>query len=138
MCAVHRALCDKDSKFFLNYEPLRLTATLNGANEVPGPGDADGVGTATIRVNPGREQVCYIISVTGIAPATMAHIHEAVAGSSGPVVVSLAVPTSGTSQGCVTISRELAKEIIQDPSEYYVNVHNAEFRPGAVCGQLGT
>ncbi len=115
----------------------RFTATLTGASEVPGPGDPDGMGTATIRVNSGRGQVCYTISVSAIAPATMAHIHEAAAGVSGPVVVGLMAPTSGTSQGCVSITRELAKEIIKNPSDYYVNVHNAEFTPGAVRGQLG-
>lgn len=116
----------------------RFTATLDGASEVTAQGgDLDGTGTATILVNPGRNQVCYSISVSGIAPSTVAHIHEAPAGVSGPVVVGLSAPTSGTSQGCVTITRELAKEIIQNPSDYYVNVHNAEFRAGAVRGQLG-
>lgn len=115
----------------------RFTATLDGASEVPGPGDPDGIGTATVRVNPGREQLCYSITVTGISPATLAHIHEAPAGAAGPVVVGLAAPTSGTSQGCVSITRDLAKEIIQNPGDYYVNVHSAEFRPGAVRGQLG-
>ena len=115
----------------------RFTATLTGASEVPVLGDPDGFGTATIRVNPGREQLCYSITVSGIQPATMAHIHEAPAGTPGPVVIGLAVPSSGTSQGCVTVSREFAKEFIKNPSDYYVNVHNAEFRGGAVRGQLG-
>src|ERR671923_637969 len=35
-----------------------LSATLTGANEVPGPGDADGTGTATIRTLAGLGQVC--------------------------------------------------------------------------------
>ena len=115
----------------------RFTATLTGASEVPGPGDPDGMGTATIRVNSGRGQVCYTISVNGIEPARMAHIHEGAAGASGPVVVGLMAPTNGTSQGCASITRELAKEIIKNPSDYYVNVHNASFPAGAVRGQLG-
>ncbi len=115
----------------------QFTTTLDGASEVPVTGDPDGMGTATIRVNPGRAQICYTISVSGIAPATMAHIHEAPAGSPGPVVAGLSAPASGTSQGCVSVTRELAKEIIKNPSDYYVNVHNAEFPGGAVRGQLG-
>lgn len=115
----------------------RFTATLDGASEAPGPGDPDGMGTATIRVNPGREQLCYSVTVTGIAPARAAHIHEAPAGTAGPIVIGLAAPTGGTSQGCVTVSREFAKEFIKNPSDYYVNVHNAEFPRGAVRGQLG-
>ena len=115
----------------------RFTATLDGASEAPGPGDPDGMGTATVRVNPGREQLCYSITVTGIAPARAAHIHEAPAGTAGPVVIHLSAPTGGTSQGCVTVSREFAKEFIKSPSDYYVNVHNADYPGGAVRGQLG-
>ncbi len=114
----------------------RFTATLDGASEAPGPGDPDGSGTATIRVNPGQREICYSITVNNIAAATAAHIHEAPAGSAGPVVVTLGAPTNGTSQGCATVTRELAKEIMRAPADYYVNVHNAEFMPGAVRGQL--
>jgi hypothetical protein len=115
----------------------RFTATLDGASEVPRLGDPDGMGTATIRVNPGRGQLCYSITVSGIEPAVAAHIHEAPAGTAGPVVFGLTAPTGGTSQGCVAISREFAKEFMKSPGDYYVNVHNAEFPGGAVRGQLG-
>lgn len=36
----------------------RLSTTLTGAAEVPGPGDPDGSGTATLRLNPGQEEIC--------------------------------------------------------------------------------
>jgi hypothetical protein len=32
--------------------------------------------------------------------------------------------------------REDAKDIVQTPENYYVNVHNAEYPGGAVRGQL--
>jgi hypothetical protein len=54
----------------------------------------------------------------------------------GPVVVGLAPPTSGTSSGCVSADPALIKAIIQNPEQYYVNVHNADFPAGAVRGQL--
>lgn len=114
-----------------------LTTTLTGAEEVPAPGDTDGSGFARITVNPGLGQVCYSLQVSNIAPATGAHIHEAAEGSAGPVVVTLGAPTSGSSSGCVSVARDLALDIIQDPSDYYVNVHNAEHPAGAVRGQLG-
>ena len=114
----------------------KLQTNLTGAAEVPGPGDPDGRGTARITVNPGQKQVCYKLSVSNIAPATMAHIHEAAPTAAGPVVVTLGAPTSGTSSGCVTVTRALALEILKDPSDYYVNVHNAAFPGGAVRGQL--
>jgi hypothetical protein len=114
-----------------------LSTTMSGAEEVPGPGDADGAGFATIRLNSGLGEVCFDLTVSNLAPATAAHIHEAPAGVAGPIVVPLSPPTSGFSSGCVSADRELIKDIRQNPSEYYVNVHNAEFPAGAIRGQLG-
>ena len=113
-----------------------LSTSLTGAAEVPGPGDPDGSGTATLTVNPGLGQICYELTVSGIAPATAAHIHVGAVTEAGPVVVPLAPPTDGTSSGCAEVSHELALAILKSPSDYYVNVHNAEFPAGAVRGQL--
>jgi hypothetical protein len=52
------------------------------------------------------------------------------------VIIPLNAPNNGTSSGCAAVSRELALEIIRDPADYYVNVHNAEFPGGALRGQL--
>ena len=114
-----------------------FTSMLDGTSEVPGPGDPDGFGSATMSVNPGQERICYSLRVSDITPATAAHIHEAPAVSAGPVVVALSAPTGGSSQGCVTVSRDEAKDIIQNPGNYYINVHNSEYPGGAVRGQLG-
>ena len=114
----------------------RFTVEMTGAAEAPGPGDPDGSGTAVFRLNYGQGEICYELTVSGIDPATAAHIHVAPAGSPGPVVVPLAAPTSGTSSGCVEVARDLIKAIIQNPEAYYVNVHNPAFPPGAVRGQL--
>jgi hypothetical protein len=65
-----------------------------------------------------------------------AHIHEAPAGQAGPVVVGLMPPTNGAASGCVSVARELARDILMNPANYYVNVHNAEFPAGALRGQL--
>jgi hypothetical protein len=78
----------------------------------------------------------YELSVSGIAPARAAHIHEAPPGEAGPVVVPLQPPTNGFSTGCVEVGRALAKDILKTPSDYYVNVHNAEHPAGALRGQL--
>lgn len=115
----------------------KLQTALTGAAEVPGPGDPDGTGTAEITVNSGQNRVCYKLSVSNIAPATAAHIHEAPPTAAGPVVVTLGAPNaSGMSSGCVTVTRALALEILKRPADYYVNVHNAAFPGGAVRGQL--
>jgi hypothetical protein len=114
-----------------------FSTILTGANEVPGPGDPDGVGSALITLNPGLGTVCWELSVSGIAPATAAHIHVGDTDVAGPVVVALSPPTTGTSNGCASADRDLIKAILQNPNAYYINVHNAEFPAGALRGQLG-
>ncbi len=119
-----------------------FTTTLSGAEEVDpetgalGAGDPDGSGLATLTVNPGQEQLCFELTVIDIAPATSAHVHEGAAGINGPVVVTLVPPTSGFSSGCTFVSRDLARAIINNPENYYVNVHNMDFPDGALRGQL--
>lgn len=113
-----------------------FTTTLTGSEEVPGPGDPDGSGFAVVAAIPEAGLVCYGVVVFGIAPATAAHIHEAPRGVAGPVVVGLEPPSSGGSGGCVSNQAE-AEDIAEDPSDYYVNVHNTEFPGGALRGQLG-
>lgn len=113
-----------------------LKATLSGAAEVPGPGDADGSGMATVTVNPGQERICYSLTVSNIDAATAAHIHVGDSTVAGGVVVTLSAPADGDSEGCVDVSRDLALNIIKNPDSYYVNVHNAAFPAGAVRGQL--
>lgn len=115
-----------------------FATTLTGAAEVPGPGDPDGSGTALLRLNPGLGQVCFELSVSNIMlPATGAHIHVGAATQAGPVVVGLAPPDqSGTSSGCVSADPDLIKAIMQNPENYYVNVHTSDYPAGAVRGQL--
>src|SRR5688500_2721860 len=79
-----------------------LSTDMTGAQEVPGPGDPDGSGTAQRRLNPGQGTVCFRLEVDDIAPATGAHVQAGEAGEVGPVVVGLTPPTSGASEGCVT------------------------------------
>lgn len=109
---------------------------LTGAAEVPGPGDPDGLGTAIIKVDSDTGTICYRIIVRRVEPATMAHIHVGGPDDPGPVVQGLEPPTDGSSSGCVQ-NATLANNIVEDPSNYYVNVHNGPFMGGAVRGQLG-
>ena len=109
--------------------------TLSGESEVPGPGDPDGFGRAVIEIK-ALQQLCYRLTVRNIAPATMAHVHAGPVNVAGPIVVNLQAPTGGGSEACTPVTRQLARDILGNPSNYYVNVHNAEFPAGAVRGQL--
>lgn len=114
-----------------------LTTTLTGAAEVPGPGDPDGTGTASITLNHGQGEVCYELTVDKIATANAAHIHSGAVDKAGPPIATLTPPAEGSSKGCVALDKDKIKDVIQNPANYYVNVHNAEFPDGAVRGQLG-
>lgn len=115
----------------------QFSTALSGSNEVPGPGDSDGQGTVTIKVDPAKKEVCFELAVTSIAPATAAHIHDGKTGVAGPVVVTLSPPpTDGDSNGCVSVEMDLITRLLKDPSDFYVNVHNDDFPNGAVRGQL--
>jgi CHRD domain len=115
-----------------------LTTNLSGAAEVPGPGDPDGAGTATIRLRPGEGRLCFQLSASNITlPAAAAHIHKAAAGVAGPIVVTLKPPAAtGTSSGCVVLPRMLVADILGASSGYYVNVHTSDYPNGAIRGQL--
>ena len=115
-----------------------FVTSLTGAAEVPGPGDPDGSGTAWLTLNSGQGEVCFTLVVEDIAlPATGAHIHIGDATTAGGVVVALTSPdAAGMSSGCVSADKELLKTIVQEPWNYYVNVHSTEFPGGAIRGQL--
>ena len=114
-------------------DPVKLQASLAGSAD----SDADGTGSSTVTIDLAKNEVCYTLTVSGIEPATMAHIHKGAAGVSGPVVVPLDAPTSGTAQGCKPAAAEVVAAIVANPADYYVNIHNATFPKGAIRGQLG-
>jgi hypothetical protein len=112
-----------------------LKAKLTGAAEKPA-GDPKGAGSATVKVDTAKNQVCYELKVEGLT-GTMAHIHKGAADASGPVAVPLTAPdAAGKSQGCATADAAVVKDIAANPGGYYVNVHSAAFPGGAIRGQL--
>ena len=111
-----------------------LQASLTGEKEVPGPGDPNGWGDAEVKVY--KAKVCYELEVKRIKPAMAAHIHEGGPNVAGDIVVTLKAPTDGSSEGCTPISKQLSKKLRDNPSHYYVNVHNKPYPDGALRGQL--
>jgi hypothetical protein len=119
-----------------------FSTTLTGAAEVPGPGDPNATGQADLRLNQGRNRVCFDISWADVDGEVFAgHIHIGAPDEAGPVVVTLFTGSfAGTDavSGCVSdVGRGLIKDIRRNPSAYYVNVHSQPgFEGGAVRGQL--
>ena len=114
-----------------------LNATLTGVQEVPGPGDADGTGTAEVRVEPAQGRLCWDLYARQTEPATAAHIHRGAAGAAGPPVVTMTTPgADGHSEGCAAIDAGLARELAMQAHDFYVNVHTAAHPAGAIRGQL--
>jgi hypothetical protein len=108
-----------------------LTASLTGAEEVPGPGDADGAGSAFITLNQGRN------GLLGAVGDGYRHRHRCSypcrwLGVAGPVVVTLSAPEDGSSFGCTSVDAEADQRDRQNPSGFYVNVHNADFPAGTL------
>jgi hypothetical protein len=111
-----------------------LTATLAGDAET----DADGTGSATVVLDPDAGTACWEMSAENIDPVTISHIHEGAAGVDGDVVVDLDLDGfEGTSEGCnEAADADALQAIIDNPSGFYVNLHNEAFPGGAIRGQL--
>jgi CHRD domain len=114
-----------------------------GGQEVPGPGDPNGEGEATFRLNAGNGRVCFELLWHRIVRPMAAHIHRGRAGVAGPIKVTLftsrrALPaTVNHVHGCVRgVDTALVQRIIDRPDRYYVNVHNRRFPAGAIRGEL--
>jgi hypothetical protein len=115
---------------------------MTGAAEVPGPGDSDAIGHATVMIRPADDSVCWVLSWNRIdGTVVAAHIHgPATDAQFAPPIVTFfqGVPHGGTDtdRGCTT-SAAWADAIAADPGLFYVNVHSApDFGPGAIRGQL--
>src|SRR5690606_10302612 len=104
-----------------------------------GSGDPDGAGQGTITIDSDTNQISWELSYSNIDEPTAMHIHLGAAGESGGVAVPLTVEkdTDGNLVGLTNAPAEVVQALLASPSGYYVNIHNAEHRGGAIRGQLG-
>lgn len=130
------ALAQKEKTKEQGHGSSPMMVELSGKAEVPGPGDADGSGTASITLNHDQGQVCYDITVKDIQAPTAAHIHAGAASKAGGPKVTFKAAADGTWKGCASADKAVIKDLMDNPANYYVNVHNAEFPGGALRGQL--
>jgi hypothetical protein len=122
-----------------------LSTTLNGNKEFPGPGDPNGKGQFAATLS--GDTMCYSFYAVKIGTAQAAHIHDAPAGASGPVIITLTPPTKSGVSACitavpdaqdtsVTMSVSELADLKSEPHTYYVNAHTPDFPAGAIRGQL--
>jgi hypothetical protein len=120
--------------------PNKLRANMTGAAEQPTTGDANGTGTAFVRLISRRERVCFYITFRRIARPLAGHIHRGGRRVAGPIVVPLFERARGASspiRGCARdVSRRTIRQIRNRPGRFYVNLHNRPFPAGAIRGQL--
>jgi hypothetical protein len=127
--------------------PVHVFQTvMTGAAEVPGPGDPDAIGHATIMIEPDNDRICWVVSWNRVDGTVFAsHIHgPADIDHAAPVLIPLFMDESfggtGLNQGCVESADvgPILDAIVANPELYYVNVHSLpSFGAGAIRGQLG-
>lgn len=115
-------------------------------------GDPDGMGEAYVfGIDGDPATLCYILTVEDIqlvpvGSGMMAHIHAGARDAAGPVVAALAGPEDGNAADCLTEGEMgkfptgeagIVQKILNNPEQYYVNVHNPEYPDGVIRGQLG-
>jgi hypothetical protein len=115
-------------------------ARLLGVNEVPAPGDPDGVGAAALSfqslVGSDFIELCWDLSFSNIATPTGGHIHRGAPDVNGPIVAEFGERNIVVTSTCGLVSIDLFLEIQANPAGFYVNLHNPEFPAGAIRGQL--
>ena len=141
-----------------------LNADLDGRQEVNSSGnnaivgDPDGRGEFyvfaidSVGGTDNSKVLCYNLQAKRIGELELApgggraaHIHKGKAGENGPVVANLAWPQAGQAADCLDarlrpaqfpLGDAVVADILANPQNYYVNVHNAEYPAGAIRGQL--
>lgn len=127
------------------------TIPLNSGQEVGG-GEIGASGSITLEFYaPGGDyglsdefHICYSLTTRNVSALNQGvgmHIHEAARNVNGPVVVGLAgdafpTYTNGDGEACVPVAQDVLNDILDDPTDYYVNYHSVETPSGAIRGQL--
>ncbi|MGL5810399.1 MAG: CHRD domain-containing protein [Nocardioides sp.] len=128
-------------------EPRRraLSVSLSGAQVVPaGTGDPDGSAAIELTLIARTGAVEFRDLRTGgvfgggQSPVpTALHLHRGGSGTNGGVVVDLTAKVSdGQRVGCGWADPAVVRRIIDNPENYYLDLHSAGFPGGAARGQL--
>jgi CHRD domain len=107
--------------------------TLSGANEVP-PVTTTASGTAMVLIDADRS-VKVTVTATGMT-ATASHIHEAAAGTNGPVIVPFTKTGDNSFASPDGAKLTEAQYASYKAGNLYINVHSAKNPGGEIRVQL--
>ncbi|MCC7155587.1 MAG: CHRD domain-containing protein [Bryobacterales bacterium] len=143
--------------FGQSVESVPYRVVLSPANEAP-PANVTGNGWGTVWVHVVRNasgevvsgSVDFKVGYTLTPPLTITgmHIHRGAAGGNGPIVIDPSFPRTDDTTGSGELraqaqvapgnatALQAVKDILNDPSGHYVNVHTSSFPAGVMRGQL--
>eukprot|EP00243_Klebsormidium_subtile_P002120 TRINITY_DN14030_c0_g1_i1.p1 TRINITY_DN14030_c0_g1~~TRINITY_DN14030_c0_g1_i1.p1 ORF type:complete len:514 (-),score=67.99 TRINITY_DN14030_c0_g1_i1:464-2005(-) len=96
-------------------------------------------GNVTVSLTITPTNICFaILNMTAnLSSFTQGHIHQGAADVSGPILIPL-FAAKGVASACVNVNDTgLMTDLIQNPDQYYFNVHNADYPAGVARAQLG-
>jgi hypothetical protein len=120
---------------------VELRATIDQSQENPATG-SPARGTAIMLYDVAANTFDLVISISGMTnTATASHIHEAPAGTNGPVKTDLGGEARYTRNGTTLTATFRDVKNLGDPLKLlqgggYYNIHSAQFPGGEVRGQL--
>jgi hypothetical protein len=108
---------------------------LSGANG----GAPNGSGVAVFGINPSTEELCWTFSLTNVSAPTIMQIVRQVRRSPPTWAQTRYGRTLGGTykpSGCVPLSPNFLRLIEAHPQEWWIEIHSAHFRHGAVRAPL--
>ncbi len=112
---------------------MTFVARLSGAQVSP-PVTTNGSGLGVFRLSTDQKSLSYDLVVQDLTNVTVAHLHIAPPGESGPVAIPLASAPFNRLSGTAAITPEQVSALLA--GNVYVNVHTAANPNGEIRGQL--
>ncbi len=120
---------------------ITYAGELRGANETP-PTGSSAVGAYFITIDTINKTLTWDVT-TNVANPTLAHIHPGAAGTAGSPLITFASSASAFTNGRTSGTTSIAglsdtnfNNLINNPQNFYVNVHSTTNGGGEIRGQL--
>lgn len=120
------------------HDHILVAARMDGGQEVPAV-STDALGVGSLTISPGMDSICVNIAVTGLSgPLTGIHIHEAMAGENGGVVIDLTPYIVNNRIATTLTGPQLTSELMAKllSGHLYLNAHTDANPNGEIRGQL--